>query len=165
VMPAFVKKPASMDVCISRSFSFPDSYASIAHPLSESPSKDRVFQLRLFQPGFFMKLSLFYKQDIQHFITDFRLFFVHVIFLSSFSLPFLPQSVLSLTSFLVFLFFVNKKGYSALNNFVSLHFHASKRKKKKRVNIKVLLEIKHRNKLLFMDFRFKTYYNNWLPNS
>lgn len=52
VMPALVKRPASMDVCISRSFSFPDSYASIAHPLSESPSKDRVFQLRLFQPGF-----------------------------------------------------------------------------------------------------------------
>jgi hypothetical protein len=58
-MPAFVRKPVNMDVCISRSLSFPDSYGSIALALKKSSPEKRMNQICPFHPGF-VRLFFFF---------------------------------------------------------------------------------------------------------
>jgi hypothetical protein len=51
IMPALVRKPASMDVCMTKSFSLPDSYVSRTLALKKSSQEERLFHICPFYPG------------------------------------------------------------------------------------------------------------------
>ena len=80
-MPASVRKPVSMDVCMRKSFSFPDSYDSIALASKKTFKEQLLFPLcyAFFRDLFylsFIRISLFYKKEIQTFLSQISVFFL-----------------------------------------------------------------------------------------